>query len=240
MTSHNEHSPPPIITIDGPAGAGKGAVARIVATNLRFHLLDSGSIYRGLALASQKHRISADNEKQLAQLAGTFDWQSIVHESGKIAYLLEGNDVSSAIRTESCGILASQLAALPMVRKALVQKQHQFQQPPGLVAEGRDMGTTIFPEAQIKFFLTASIEERINRRYKQLQELGKDASIRMVTEEMMQRDQRDTTRSSSPLKPADDAVRIDTTTMDLASTSKLVLEKVRHALRGNGCLDTDQ
>ena len=191
-------------------------------------------------MAAQKHNLLADNEEQLAQLACVFEWSSNVNESGKVTYTLEGSDITSAIRSESCGTLASQLAALPMVRKALVQKQHQFQQPPGLVAEGRDMGTTIFPNAQIKFFLTASIEERINRRHKQLQELGKDASIRMVKEEMVQRDQRDSTRSSSPLSSAYDAVQIDTTTMDLTSTSILVLEKIRHRLHdGSKRLGTD-
>ena len=166
----------PVLTIDGPGGAGKGTISGLVAERLGWHLLDSGALYRLTAQAALKHDVALDDEASLALLAEQLDVAFPVL-GGQPQTLLEGEDVSRAIRTEQAGERASRVAALPQVREALLQRQRDFQQPPGLVADGRDMGTVVFPDAPLKIFLTASAQERARRRHLQLQEAGVDASL---------------------------------------------------------------
>lgn len=200
----------PVITIDGPSGVGKGTVCHRLAQHLGWHTLDSGAMYRVLALAAQHHAIPLNDEKALASLATDLKVNFQALPSGTQT-ILEGQDVSLALRTESSGAAASQIAALPAVREALLGRQRAFRQAPGLVADGRDMGTVVFTDAQVKVFLTATGEERAYRRYKQLKEKGIDAKLDDLVTEIADRDKRDTTRSIAPLQPAPDALLIDTT-----------------------------
>ncbi|UQI42654.1 (d)CMP kinase [Vreelandella venusta] len=204
----------PVLTIDGPGGAGKGTISGLVAERLGWHLLDSGALYRLTAQAALKHDVALDDEASLASLAEQLDVAFPV-KGGQSQTLLEGEDVSRAIRTEQVGERASRVAALPQVREALLQRQRDFQQPPGLVADGRDMGTVVFPNAPLKIFLTASAQERARRRHLQLQEAGVDASLSSLLKEIQARDARDTQRSVAPLKPADDAITLDTTCLSI-------------------------
>ncbi|MFC7367836.1 (d)CMP kinase [Vreelandella zhaodongensis] len=204
----------PILTIDGPGGAGKGTISNLIAERTGWHLLDSGALYRLTAHAALKHAIALDNEASLAQLAARLDVAFPVTD-GQSQTLLEGEDVSRAIRTEQAGERASRVAALPSVRQALLQRQRDFYQAPGLVADGRDMGTVVFTEAPLKIFLTASADERARRRHLQLQEAGVDASLSSLLKEIQARDARDTQRSVAPLKPADDAIVLDTTRLSI-------------------------
>ncbi|WAM50353.1 (d)CMP kinase [Vreelandella venusta] len=204
----------PVLTIDGPGGAGKGTISGLVAERLGWHLLDSGALYRLTAQAALKHDVALDDEASLALLAEQLDVAFPV-QGGQSQTLLEGEDVSRAIRTEQVGERASRVAALPQVREALLQRQRDFQQPPGLVADGRDMGTVVFPNAPLKIFLTASAQERARRRHLQLQEAGVDASLSSLLKEIQARDARDTQRSVAPLKPADDAITLDTTCLSI-------------------------
>ena len=204
----------PVLTIDGPGGAGKGTISGLVAERLGWHLLDSGALYRLTAQAALKHNVAVDDEAGLARLAEQLDVAFPVKE-GQPCTLLEGEDVGQKIRTEQAGERASQVAALPAVRQALLQRQRDFCQAPGLVADGRDMGTVVFPDAPLKIFLTASAEERARRRYLQLQEAGVDASLSSLLKEIQARDARDTQRSVAPLKPADDAITLDTTRLSI-------------------------
>ncbi|NDL69478.1 (d)CMP kinase [Vreelandella alkaliphila] len=204
----------PILTIDGPGGAGKGTISSLIAERTGWHLLDSGALYRLTAHAALKHAIALDNEASLAQLAARLDVAFPVTD-GQPQTLLEGEDVSRAIRTEQAGERASRVAALPSVRQALLQRQRDFCQAPGLVADGRDMGTVVFTEAPLKIFLTASADERARRRHLQLQEAGVDASLSSLLKEIQARDARDTQRSVAPLKPADDAIVLDTTRLSI-------------------------
>lgn len=201
----------PLVTIDGPGGSGKGTISRILATQLGYHMLDSGALYRLLALAAQTHSIPLDSEEALVTLAAHLDVQFISNGEKSTRLLLEGEDVSDAIRSEECGNQASIVAALPQLRIALLARQRAFMELPGLVADGRDMGTVVFPEADVKIFLTATPEERAKRRYKQLIDKGMDVNLATLSREIAERDERDASRLVAPLKPAPDAVVMDTT-----------------------------
>ncbi|MGM0542428.1 MAG: (d)CMP kinase [Pseudomonadota bacterium] len=204
----------PVLTIDGPGGAGKGTISGLMADRLNWHLLDSGALYRLIAQAAGKHQVALDDEAALAELAQSLDVAFPV-EDGHPSTLLEGEDVSRAIRTEQAGERASLVASLPAVRQALLKRQRDFCQSPGLVADGRDMGTVVFPDAALKIFLTASADERARRRYQQLQEAGVDASLSSLLKEIQARDARDSQRAVAPLKPADDAITLDTTRLSI-------------------------
>lgn len=227
--SVNSHAQAPVLAIDGPGGAGKGTVSRLIAERLGWHLLDSGALYRLTAQAAAHHNVALDDEPVLAQLAETLD-VAFLAEQGSARVLLEGEDVSTVIRTEQAGERASQVAALPAVRDALLARQRDFQKPPGLVADGRDMGTVVFPGAALKIFLTASAGERARRRFLQLQRAGVDASLPSLLKEIKARDARDMQRAVAPLKPADDAVELDTTELAIPD----VVDRIQRLLADSG------
>ncbi|MAM56910.1 MAG: cytidylate kinase [Salinicola sp.] len=204
----------PVLTIDGPGGAGKGTISRMIAEHMGWHLLDSGALYRLTALSAMRNGVAVDDAEALSVQAQELDVVFAV-EDGAMQILLEGDDVTTAIRSESVGNAASQVAALPPVRAALLQRQRDFCKTPGLVADGRDMGTVVFPDAPLKIYLTASAEERARRRLLQLQQAGEDARLSTLLEEIQARDARDMQRSVAPLKPAEDAVELDTTQLDI-------------------------
>ncbi len=206
----------PVITIDGPTASGKGTITRLLAQRLGWHILDSGALYRLVALAARKHSIPFDDAESLRPLAAHLDVEFVVDEnSGEIVTLLEGEDVTRELRTETCGNDASQVAQIPAVREALLERQRAFRQPPGLVADGRDMGTVVFPDAVLKIFLTASAEERARRRYNQLKDKGLGVTMRGLLDEIAERDVRDRERSASPLVPAEDAIQLDTSELSI-------------------------
>ncbi len=196
-----------VLAIDGPSGSGKGTIARLLAKRLGWHMLDSGALYRLTALAAQRRGIGLDDAEAVAEVARNLDVRFEGEEATRV--LLEGEDVTLAIRSEAAGAAASIVAAHPAVRDALLERQRRFAQPPGLVADGRDMGTVVFPDAPVKIYLDASAEVRGERRYKQLKEKGLDANLDQIIEDIRQRDQRDMQRPVAPLKPADDAYVID-------------------------------
>jgi cytidylate kinase len=215
-----------ILTIDGPSGSGKGTIARAVAVGAGWHLLDSGALYRLVALAGVKAGLRSDDVEGHVGLAGSMDVRFDVRPDGEELVRLAGEDVTGQIRSEEAGQGASRVAAWPGVRSALLERQRAFAQPPGLVADGRDMGTVVFPAADLKIFLTASAEERALRRYKQLKDKGSDVSLAALSREITERDLRDSTRTVAPLKPAPDAVVIDSTGLSIEQ----VVEQVwRHA-----------
>ena len=214
----------PVLTIDGPSGVGKGTVCLLVAKKLGWHILDSGSLYRLLAL-SVGDDADLGNVSQIADLARDMQIEYVT-SGDALGIYLRGENVSEAIRTEATGVLASKVAAIPEVRQALLDKQKAFARPPGLVADGRDMGTTVFPDAELKIFLTASAEERAKRRYKQLKEKGISANLSQLTVELQERDERDSTRSASPLLAADDAIVIDTTILSIEQVCHQVMQLV--------------
>lgn len=216
----------PIITIDGPSGTGKGTICHMLAEHLGWHFLDSGALYRVLAFAAVKYQVDLDNVGKLVPLAQALNLRFEVDTVGRSIIYLDNQNVSSDIRTEQCGQNASKIAVIPEVREALLARQRAFATPPGLVTDGRDMGTVVFPNAQLKIYLTASTEERAARRYLQLQESGNNASLAQVVDELVKRDARDTARTHSPLKPAEDAVLIDTTGLTIVQVFANVLQLV--------------
>lgn len=211
----------PVLTIDGPSGSGKGTLAQRMAEKLGWHYLDSGAIYRVLALAALKHAIDLTDERALTVLAEKLNVQFLLAQ-GQLQVMLEDVDVSLLIRSEQAGNAASKVAALPAVRVALLQRQRDFRQAPGLVTDGRDMGTVVFPDAPFKVFLTASVEVRAQRRYKQLKEKGIGSNLSALVAEISERDERDTQRQVAPLRPAADAVILDSTQLGIEA----VVEKV--------------
>ncbi len=211
----------PVLTIDGPSGAGKGTVSRTIAKRLGWNYLDSGAIYRSLAIAVDKTNVDLADEAAMVAVAQSMHLEFICEQ--QLQVLLDGEDISLRLAHERTGNDASKLAALPAVRSALLQKQKDFQQPPGLVADGRDMGTVVFSDAPYKVFLTASAEERASRRYKQLIEKGIDANLTRLTQEIEERDQRDRERETAPLVPADDALYLDSTDLSIDQVVQQVL-----------------
>jgi len=220
----------PILAIDGPSGSGKGTIARRVAAALGFHLLDSGALYRLVALAGARHRLAPDDEAGHAEVARTLDVEFGLDAAGDERVLLEGDDVTRAIRTERAGAEASRVAAMPPVRTALLVRQHAFARPPGLVADGRDMGTVVFPGASLKIYLTASAEERARRRHKQLKEKGLTVNIADLSQEIRERDLRDSSRPVAPLRPAEDAIILDSTELGIEQVVDQVLGHARSRL----------
>jgi cytidylate kinase len=220
----------PILTIDGPSGSGKGTVSRAAARALGWALLDSGALYRLVALAARQAGHSLDDGAALARLAEASDIRFGSAQTGEEVVWLDGKEVTDAIRTEGAGNDASKVAALPGVRAALLERQRRFAVPPGLVADGRDMGTVVFPQAEVKIFLTASLAERAARRHKQLKEKGVAATLAALSLEIAERDLRDTSRAISPLVASADAVLLDTTGMSVEAVVERVLEVARGRL----------
>ena len=218
----------PVITIDGQSGSGKGTICQLLANKLGFHLLDSGAMYRVTAVAAMQKEVDLANEAAIAEVAKSLN---VIFKaaSGGVQVVLNGKDLSREIRQEKVSMGASRVAAYPSVRQALLARQRAFAVEPGLVADGRDMGTTVFPEAVLKIFLTASAEERANRRYQQLHNRGESVSLRALLEDIKARDERDSTRSASPLKPAADAIFIDSSSMSIDE----VLDKVALLAKGH-------
>jgi len=215
----------PVLTIDGPSGAGKGTVSRLVAKKLGWNYLDSGSIYRSLAIALQKTAVDLSNVSDIVKVA-----QAMVLEfecGDELVVKLNGEDITNQLGLESTGNIASLVAALPDVRQVLLQKQKDFRKPPGLVADGRDMGTVVFPDAENKVFLTASAEKRAERRYKQLIEKEIDANLLLITSEIEARDRRDMERETAPLAMASDALYIDSSDMAIETVVEEVLNLIR-------------
>ncbi|MDB2705771.1 (d)CMP kinase [Pseudomonadota bacterium] len=204
----------PVLTIDGPSGSGKGTVAQLMAKKLGWHYLDSGAIYRVLAQAAIKHNIDLSDETKLAEIAHNLDLVFSL-ENDELKVLLEGENVSTLIRSEHAGNAASKVASLPLVRAALLDRQRAFCQLPGLVTDGRDMGTVVFQHAEYKVFLTASAEVRAERRYKQLKEKGIESNLSALITEISERDDRDSQREVAPLRPANDALVLDSTAMGI-------------------------
>ena len=221
----------PVITVDGPSGAGKGTLCMLLADKLGFHLLDSGAIYRVLALAAIHHGVDTESEDALVPLATHLDVQFIA-EGDLVKGILEGEDVSGELRKEETGMAASKVAALPRVREALLRRQRAFSAAPGLVADGRDMGTVVFPEAEAKIFLDASAEERATRRLKQLQQKGLDVKFDDLLSEIQERDDRDRNRPVAPLRPAEDALVLDSTSMNIEQVVEKALHYIESKLAG--------
>ena len=217
---------PKVITVDGPSGSGKGTISQRVAKRLGWHFLDSGALYRLLGLAVSRQGIPFEATDRVATVAGSM---SVQFEGDRV--LLDGDDVTDAIRTETAGNNASKVAAIPQVRAALLSWQRDYAKEPGLVADGRDMGSVVFPDAEVKVFLTASAEERAKRRYKQLKEKGLDVNVRCLTVAIEERDERDRNRSVAPLVAAEGALEIDSTSLSIEEVLDLVLKEAEKKLR---------
>jgi len=219
----------PVVAIDGPSGSGKGTISQLLAARLGWHYLDSGALYRLTALAAARHGVALDDPAGLARLASALDVRFEVDADGE-RILLDGAPVGNPLRSEATGAGASRVAALPEVRAALLERQRAFRAAPGLVADGRDMGTVVFPDAEVKIFLTASAEARAERRYKQLKEKGIDANLPDLSADLAERDRRDSERATAPLKPAVDAVVVDSTGLDIPACLERCLVIVRQRL----------
>ncbi len=215
----------PVIAIDGPSASGKGTVASMVADALGFHYLESGALYRLVALASSRAGLGEGDEKALADLAGGLD---VKFRGGQV--FLSGEDVAEELRREEIGNRASSVARLPRVRAALLERQRAFRQPPGLVADGRDMGTVVFPDALLKVFLTASVQVRAERRYKQLIDKGIGANLASLSRDLAMRDERDAYRAAAPLVPAPDAVLLDSSDLSVEDVVAQVVQQARGKL----------
>lgn len=220
----------PVITVDGPSGAGKGTISHMLARRLGWHLLDSGALYRVTGQACVIEGVSWDDHSAVTEVARHLDVAFSIAENGEILVAYKGVDVSADIRTEEGGRGASTVAAIPAVREALLRRQREFMQPPGLVADGRDMGTVVFRDAPLKFFLTASVSERAQRRYKQLNAKGENVSLPRLLEDIKERDARDRGRQISPLVPAEDAIVIDSSATPISD----VFERVMHEVKKKG------
>ena len=219
----------PVIAIDGPSGSGKGTIARNISHELGYNLLDSGALYRLVAFQTIKAGviISSENELKIAQIAANIDVKFSRGDISQEQVYLSGKEVSKEIRTEECGRLASTVAALPAVRKGLLEFQKRFRRAPGLVADGRDMGTTVFPDAILKIYLTASVDERANRRLKQLNDKGIDVSLAALLRDIGNRDKRDSERKVAPLKRASDARILDSSNLTIEEVSQMILGWVK-------------
>ena len=223
-----------VITVDGPSGTGKGTICSRLAYLLKWNFLDSGALYRVLAIAAERNQIKSEDE--LVQLIDKLDVKFKINDIESMAEVFfDGEVVTDEIRSETCGKAASVIAPIVAVRKALLIQQRAFCKEPGLIADGRDMGTVVFPNAKLKIFLTANIEERAKRRFKQLKQGGISVNLRRLYTEIAERDKRDSTRSVSPLKPAEDAIVIDTSTLDVKGVieeiSKLVVDRIPNLSR---------
>ena len=218
----------PVLTLDGPSGVGKGTVASIIAQTLDWHLLDSGAIYRAFAIAVRNRNIKINDIDGLLRLASELDLRfELVPNQRSLKVYLDNVEVSTELRTEKTAELASKLAMIGLLRKSLLIKQRQFKRPPGLVADGRDMGSVVFPDAPFKVFLTAEVEERAKRRLKQLQETGIAGNISHTLAEVQKRDERDANRQHSPLRPAKDALVIDTTNLSINEVISKVMALIK-------------
>ena len=216
----------PVITVDGPSGAGKGTLAGLLTQELHWHFLDSGALYRVVALAAQKHQILADDIDALVHLTTHLDVR-FEHHKDRVAILLENTDITDEVRLETSGNLASKIAPIQAVRTALGQRQQDFRQQPGLVADGRDMGTIVFPDANLKFYLTASATERAKRRFLQLKAQGLNVSIARLTDEIQERDARDMERKVAPLVPASDAIILDSSVLSIQAVFQEAMAYVK-------------
>ena len=223
----------PVIAIDGPSGSGKGTIARRVARSLDWHLLDSGALYRLVALTAAGTGQTDASEEVLAKLASDLEVRFEADDNGEERVWLGDSDVSTELRTEECGRLASYVAALPAVRDSLLGLQKGFRTAPGLVADGRDMGTTVFPDAMLKVFLTASAEERAKRRHKQLKDKGIDVSLPALSRDIEDRDRRDSERSVAPLRPAEDARLLDSSNQTIDEVTQTVLDWAHEIIDAN-------
>ena len=223
----------PVICLDGPSGVGKGTACLAVAKQLGWHILDSGSLYRITALQVARHfpndEVGSLKDNQLTDIINNLEI-SYVEKNNQLVILLGDEDISEAIRAEEIGEKASQIAVIPAVRAALLERQRDFLQPPGLVADGRDMGTVVFPDSPLKFYLTATAEERAQRRYKQLKDKGIDVNLSSLVEDLRQRDERDMNRDAAPLKPASDAIIIDTSSLNVEQVTNEVMQRVVQVL----------